>query len=129
MKRQIASISGIVLVVLTAPFTIPAIYSLVDEWRYRPTTNFQEHTWKSPDRKYRYAVIDHVAAKVVSVGLDQAEVVKRLGKPDIITPEKKWQYEAKLPGYRFIDFSGGGLLLTFNSQGRVTDISKNLWID
>jgi hypothetical protein len=128
MRRKAAVISAM-LVLLTAPFTVPPMLGWIDEWRHRPTADFRETDWKRPDRKYRYAVLDHVAAKIVTVFMSESEVVTLLGKPDAVTAEKKWQYETQRPGCQFIDFSGGGLLLAFNQQGKVAEISKNLWTD
>jgi len=52
-----------------------------------------------------------------------------LGKPDWITGEGGWQYESRRPGWRVIDFNGGGLLIGFDAAHRIAEISKNTWED
>jgi hypothetical protein len=106
-----------------------SVYGQFDQWRYKPTEEFRESDWKRPDLKYRYSVLDHVAAKVVAVGMKREDVERVLGKPNSITQKGEWQYETQRPGWYFIDFSGGGLLVEFDAQGRVSRVSKNLWVD
>ena len=106
-----------------------SIYGQIDIRHYQPTTDFREADWKRPDLKYRYAVLDHVAAKVISAGMKEEEVVGLLGKPDSTADKNTWQYETKRPGWYFIDFSGGGLLVEFDPQRRVVSVTKNIWAD
>jgi hypothetical protein len=73
--------------------------------------------------------LDYVAAKVIIPGIKKEQVEELLGGPDSITEKKEWQYETAHPGWHFIDFSGGCLLIEFDTQHRVAKISKNLWID
>lgn len=61
--------------------------------------------------------------------MTESEIEVILGKPDSITEKKEWQYETKRPGWHFIDFSGGGLLIEFGSDRKAYRISKNLWVD
>jgi hypothetical protein len=135
MKRRGIIIAAIVMAIFASPWILGAmwiagcsIFGIIDEWRYSPTTHFQATDWKNPDKKYRYAVLDHVAAKVIVAGMKEEDVEELLGRPDSLT-KNAWQYETKRPGWHFIDFSGGGLLIEFDSSHRVVKISKNLWVD
>jgi len=136
MKRRPIIIAAIAIGLIGSPWILGVIwvagastYGKIDEWRYNRTTEFRDSTWKLPDKKYRYAVLDYVAEKVVLAGMKEEEVERLLGKPDHLTPQKGWQYETKRPGWHFIDFSGGGLLIEFDSQRSVARVSKNLWVD
>ena len=136
MKRRIVIIAAVVVGLLASPWILGAawmaggtVYGKIDQWRYQRTAEFRDADWKRPNRKYRYAVLDHVAAKVVSAGMKEEEVERLLGKPDSVSEKKGWQYETKRRGWYFIDFSGGGLLVEFDSQRRVVRVSKNLWVD
>lgn len=104
-------------------------YSYLDNWRYSPTTDFRPRDWQRPNRKYRYAVLDHVIAKVVVPGMGAAQVRMELGAPDEIADDGAWSYEAQRPGWHFIDFSGGGLRIEFDGEGRVVRVVKTVWID
>ncbi len=61
--------------------------------------------------------------------MTEPEIEGILGKPDWTTKKKEWQYETKRPGWQFIDFSGGGLLMEFGPDRKTSRISKNLWVD
>lgn len=61
--------------------------------------------------------------------MTEPEIEGILGKPDWTTKKKEWQYETKRPGWHFIDFSGGGLLMEFGPDRKTSRISKNLWVD
>ncbi len=136
LKRR-AVIAGIVIVaVLFSPWILAGlwvaggtVYGKIDQWRYGRTEEFRVADWKRPNLKYRYAVLDHVVDKVVSVGMKEEEVERLLGRPDFVIEKKEWQYETKRPGWHFIDFSGGGLLIEFDPQRSVSRVSKNLWVD
>lgn len=100
----------------------------LDEWRYRPTSDFHSSRWRT-NRKYRFAVLDHTATKVISPGQTADEVIALLGEPDTKPNDQEWQYETQRPGFRFIDFSGGGLVIRFTLEGRVDRASTNPWVD
>jgi len=136
MKRRGIIIAVIVIGLIASPWILGAmwiagcsIYGKIDELRYSPTAQFQATDWKSPDKKYRYSVLDYVPAKVIIAGMKEEAVEGLLGRPDSLTEKNEWQYETARPGWHFIDFSGGGLLIEFDSHHRVAKISKNLWVD
>ena len=136
MKRRAIIVAVAVIGLIASPWILGAVwiaggtvYGKIDQWRYRPTAEFRDTDWKRPNKKYRYAVLDHVVAKVALVGMQEEEVERLLGKPDSLTQKKEWQYETKRPGWYFIDFSGGGLLVEFDSHHRVIRVSTNLWVD
>jgi len=115
MKRRGIIIAVIVIGLIASPWILCAmwlagcsVYGKVDEWRYSPTTQFQSTDWKRPDKKYRYAVLDYVATKVIISGMKEEAVEGFLGSPDSLTEKKEWQYETARPGWRFLDFNGGG---------------------
>jgi hypothetical protein len=129
-------ISLVAILVLSAPYWLMAIfiggasiYGKVDKVRYAPTTEFTSDRWQKPNRKYRFSVLDKVATQIVTNGMAEASVSHILGKPDIIDTNGNWQFETQRPGWRFIDFSGGGLLIEFDSERRVQHVSINTWID
>lgn len=136
MKRRPLIICGIVALVVLSPWILGglwlvagSVYGKIDLWRYQPTNNFRSADWKRPNLKYRHSVLDYTAANVVSIGMTEPEIEVILGKPDSITEKKEWQYETKRPGWHFIDFSGGGLLIEFSPDQKASRISKNLWVD
>ena len=49
--------------------------------------------------------------------------------PDLELEDGAWQYDTRRPGWRLIDFSGGGLLVTFTDSDDVKGIVNNTWID
>jgi hypothetical protein len=135
MKKRLV-IGLVVLGILLLPWIIGAtwlvggaIFGEIDTWRYRPTREFRTADWKQPDYKYRYAILDYAAGNIVTNGMSQAAVMDILGKPDIVTEKRAWQYEAKRPGFYIIDFSGGGLLVEFDERDCVSRVSKNFWVD
>lgn len=136
MKRRAIIIAAIIIGLIASPWILAiawiaggSVYGRIDQWRYRPTTEFRAPDWKSPNQKYRYAVLDYVATQVVVPGMTADEVGRLLGPPDSRTAKNEWQYETKRPGWRVIDFSGGGLLIEFDARHRVTKVSKNFWLD
>jgi hypothetical protein len=129
-------IALVVLLIVTAPWWLMAIYmggatvyGRVDKIRYAPTAEFTSSRWQKPDRKYRYAVLDTVATRIITNGMQGTAVVELLGKPDLVDTNSNWQYETKRPGWHFIDFSGGGLLVEFDSNRLVQKATVNTWID
>ncbi len=135
MKRR--TIIGLVaLAAVTSPWWLFALYlggaslwGRVDEAHYRPMTKFDAARWQKPERKYRYAVLACVAKNVVTQGMAEANVKALLGKPDMTDTNANWQYEARRPGWRPIDFSGGGILVHFDTNGTVQKVEINTWID
>jgi len=135
MKKKILVVIAI-LAVLSSPWWAGAIYiggalisGKIDEVIYRPTTKFSPKKWKKPNQKYRYAVLDTVANTIITTNMINTEVIKLLGQPDSIGTNNVWQYETKRVGWRFIDFSGGGLALHFTTNQLVNKIEINTWID
>ena len=135
MKKGI-KIGLIVLAGITSPWWLFAIYlgwgtliGHIDRVRYAPTTNFESARWQKPERKYRYAVLDTVVKTVVTQGITKAAVIESLGKPDRIDTNNNWQYEAQRPGFRLIDFSGGGVQVHFGTNDVVQSVQNNTWID
>ena len=105
------------------------LYGKADKIRYASTTEFTSSRWQKPDRKYRYAVLNAVATRIITNGMRDAAVVELLGKPDMVDTNSNWQYETKRPGWRFIDFSGGGLLVEFDTNRIVHKAMVNTWVD
>ena len=135
MKKRI-KIGLVILAVITSPWWLCALYlgiatlwGKIDEARYAPTTHFDAARWQKPNRKYRYAVLDTVAKTVIAQGMTEVRVGQLLGKPDMTDTNQNWQYESRRPGFRLIDFSGGGLLLHFDTNGMVKNVRINTWID
>lgn len=135
MKKRTA-IGLIVLAIITAPWWLMATYmgvcslrGRIDKYLYRPTSEFDSAKWQAPNRKYRYAVLGHVATNIITSGMARVEVARLLGQPDFVYTNGVWQYETRIPGWRFIDFSGGGLAVEFSSNNVVTGTVINTWID
>lgn len=103
-------------------------YGVIDEWRYAKTANFSSDRWKKPDRKYRYSVLDAVVSSEIKPGMSADEVQAKLGPPDA-RPDGDWEYLADQPGWRFIDWHGGGLLISFTPKAMVSEVRKNYWVD
>ena len=125
-----------ILAAVTSPWWLFALWlggatlwGRVDEYRYAPTAHFDAARWQRPDRKYRHAVLDAVAKNIVTQGMADSSVRRLLGKPDMTDTNGYWQYEARRPGWHFIDFSGGGFLIQFQTNGLVKDVQINTWVD
>ena len=133
-KRTIIGL--IILAVVTSPWWLGAIFiggsalrGRIDEGIYQPTTKFDSAKWQEPNRKYRYAVLDTVAKKIITTSMTKTEVERLLGQPDSIGTNNVWQYETKRPGWRLIDFSGGGVAVCFTTNQLVEKTEINTWID
>jgi|SaaInlStandDraft_1057018.scaffolds.fasta_scaffold291578_1 hypothetical protein len=133
MSKQKVKIFFFYLIVFL-PFGLPIVFigytylsTEVDSYLYSDSSNFNSEKWKEGPSKYRYSVLSHIIAQVVRKNMSQKEVLKKLGKPDS-TNNNSWQYETIRPGYRLIDFSGGGLQITF-SQNKILEIKDNTWVD
>tara|TARA_B100000497_G_scaffold33057_1_gene38871 strand:- start:451 stop:858 length:408 start_codon:yes stop_codon:yes gene_type:complete len=135
MKKRIPRLLIGVILVLIILFSLPLIFAFgmpaygeFDKWRYQEKNEFIRAKWdRNP--KYRFSVIDYVSESVVNTGMMKEEVSQALGEPDYIYEDGSWQYESDIPGWRWIDFSGGGLNLTFDSQQQLTEATNNTWID
>jgi hypothetical protein len=135
MKRGI-KIGLVALAGITSPWWLFALYlgwgalvGRIDKVRYAPTTVFEAARWQKPDRKYRYAVLDFVAKSIVTQGMAKVTVRELLGKPDMTDTNGNWQYEAQRPGFRLIDFSGGGIQVLFDTNDLVQGTRDNTWVD
>jgi hypothetical protein len=106
-----------------------SVYGSFDEWRYAQTKDFDAARWKAADLKYRYSVLEEVVGSRIKKGMTESELVDLLGTPDVKRPDGSWQYETERPGSRLIDFSGGGVVVTFSSDRRVSAAEDNRWID
>ena len=104
-------------------------YGKVDEWRYARTESFNPQRWRRPNLKYRYAVMTEVKENRIKPGMDQAAVRELLGPPDSVGADGGWQYDTRRPGWRLIDFSGGGILVRFTTDGKVSEAVDNRWVD
>ncbi len=78
MKKRVTIIAAIVAGVIALPWILGILWiagrsfcGKIDEWRYSPTAQFQANDWKRPNKKYRYAVLDDVAAKVIISGMKE----------------------------------------------------------
>jgi len=133
--RRVIILCTSLILLLLSPWLISGFallslstYGAIDEWRYRPTPVLSDSRWKKPDLKYRYSVLAEVIAHQLRSGMTQSDVRARLGEPDSLE-DGRWQYEARRPGWSFLDFQGGGLLITFSTQETVVSAQKNHWVD
>jgi hypothetical protein len=72
-----------------------------------------------------------VDALLVSNSLNHQEpekVREFLGEPDSIE-DRIWHYETERPGWRLIDFSGGGVAVYYDEYNRVKKLKDTRWID
>ena len=105
------------------------IYGIIDEKVYKPTTQFDSQRWKAKNLKYRYSVLGTVSKVVISQGISEDSVRQLLGAPDSVDGKGSWQYETRRPGWRLIDFSGGGLLIEYDNKRMVRNATNNTWTD
>ncbi len=108
---------------------VASIASNVDEYRFRPTTEFNSVRWKAGDLKYRFSVVDTVVGRIVLPGMKEPDVIKVLGSPDAVDTTGLSSYHAKRPGIRFINFSGGGIRVDYDPTGAVIRVSDTRWVD
>jgi len=134
-KRVFISVSAVILLGLLCipalPFVLAAgitAYGQFDEWRYQEPDEFSARKWKA-NEKYRWNSIDLVIEENLQENMKREEVIRLLGSPDKTTPEGHIEYEAKRPGFHFIDFSGGGLLIHFSSDGYLKSSTNTTWVD
>lgn len=134
-KRRVFVFCSVIVFLFLSPLILPAlavstlaIYNKIDAWRYQPTAEFSDARWKKPDLKYRYSVLRGVIEHQIRPGMTQNDVKARLGKPDSLV-QGAWQYEARIPGWRWFEWQGGGLLVTFSDQNTVEYVKKNHWMD
>jgi len=126
--------AGLILGILSIPalpiivFTGLSVYGEFDEWRHQTPDEFSERKWKS-NRKYRWVSIDLLINGSLNERMKKEEVIQLLGKPDDITPKGNFEYEAKRPGFHFIDFSGGGLFVEFTPGGYLESSTNTTWVD
>jgi hypothetical protein len=104
------------------------LYGKFDEWRYQAPSEFSERKWKSSE-KYRWVSSDLLIEEVLNEQMKKEDILEILGTPNSKTEEGHWQYDAKLPGFHFIDFSGGGLLLKFDTDNHLNSAENTTWID
>ena len=135
MKKW-AKIAIVIFIALTSPWWLTAgclgvsmIYGEIDEYIYSPTADFDSERWKEGVSKYRYSVLEAVAEGIIEKGISKDNVFGLLGRPDHIDNEGNWQYESIQPGWRLIDFSGGGVLVEYDNDGKVSRSSVSIWID
>ena len=136
MKKKTKIWIFVIIVTLTSPWWViwsylgsMTIYGKIDEIVYKPTTQFDSQRWKAKNLKYRYSVLGTVSQIVITQGIPEDSVRQLLGSPDSIDGKGSWQYETKRPGWRLIDFSGGGLLIEFDNERIVRSATNNTWID
>lgn len=98
-----------------------SLFNKFDQWRYPPITTFDAARWKSPNLKYRYSALSYLVDTELRPGMTAKELTDLLGEPDRITSDGRWHYETKRPGWRFIDFSGGGLQLIITPEGTLSE--------
>ena len=105
-----------------------SVYGLVDEMIHKDKVTFSSPEWKEGNKKTRFAYVDALLASKLIEDKSPEEVRELLGEPDTIE-ETAWSYETKRPGWRLIDFSGGGVAVHFDAQGRVKEVKDTRWID
>ena len=122
------------LAILFLVFGIPVIfvgYSYIstasDSYLYSKKSNFESNKWKEGPSKYRYSVLEYTISHILRKEMSKEEVLSLLGKPDK-NKNNTWQYNAIKPGYRLIDFSGGGIEIKF-SNNKIIEITNNTWVD
>lgn len=133
-RKLIILAAAIVLGLLSIPalpiiaFTGLSVYGEFDEWRHQTPEKFSERKWNS-SLKYRWISIDLLIEEHLRDGMSKEEVVGLLGEPNNTTPEGSFEYEARRPGFHFIDFSGGGLLVEFTPHGYLESATNTTWVD
>jgi len=135
-KRIIKFVLIVIFLVVTFPWwsmmlwmSSSIIYGKIDTIIYAPQKSFNAHKWKSGHEKYRHSVLNHVVTQVITQGMSEEEVLSLLGKADYVSKEGDWQYETEFPGWRLIDWTGGGLLVHFDENRSVTRAENNTWVD
>ena len=133
-RKRLFATGCLVLLLLCVPalpilwfFGMP-LYGEFDEWRYQTPTEFSERKWKS-NEKYRWVSVDLLIEDVLHEGMKKDDIIEALGNPDSKTAEGYWLYHAKRPGWNFIDFSGGGLVLKFKADNRLESAENTTWVD
>lgn len=106
-----------------------SVLGWIDKKIYEDKSAFSSEEWRGGNRKTRFAYIDVLLADDVLKDKTQAEVSELLGEPDWINEERIWCYETERPGWRFIDFSGGGISVEFDESLTVKEVKDTRWID
>jgi hypothetical protein len=52
-----------------------------------------------------------------------------LGEPGQVDVSNVWHYDAERPGWRFIDFTGGGVAVEFDENTVVHEVKDTRWIN
>jgi len=129
-SRRIFIFCSCFILLLFSPFLAVLglnAYSRIDEWLYRQSSEFSPARWKKPDLKYRYSALQEVIDHQIRPGMSAIDVTTRLGEPDSFA-DGGWQYEARRPGWHFIDWQGGGLVIRF-TENKVVIAERNHWTD
>lgn len=104
-------------------------YGPLDEWRYRPAQTFDSKSWNKPDLKYRFSVLGVLIREVIKPGMSEQQITGLLGAPNAVTADNDWQYETQQPGWKFINWTGGGLLIKFDPERHVIEAVDNTLMD
>lgn len=105
------------------------LYGWVNAKVYADKAVFSSEKWKDGNRKTRFTYVDALLAEDVLKDKSQSEVRLMLGAPDRIADGQIWVYETKRPGWRFIDFSGGGVAVEFDDNQHVKTVTDTRWVD
>lgn len=125
-----------VAVLAASPWIFPRVwlyagsaYGKIDEWRYQEQDAFHSEEWKEGNRKTRFTLVSTLIEGNVLTGKTQDAIERILGNPDRIGKDGIWHYETERPGWRSIDFSGGGLAVGFDSKQTVDEVTDTRWVD
>lgn len=136
LGRNLIALFVVIILTVSSPWWTMAFYMLgssvygkIEEKIYAPSHDFNSERWKSGHKKYRHSVLNHVATEVIKPNMSELEVANLLGNPDSVTKDKNWQYDTDIPGWRLIDWTGGGLIIHFDEGRQVKRAEINSWID
>ncbi len=131
--RKVMLVFLVLILGILSPWILGAVFfggamtlGNIDEWRYPQTSAWIPSRWRT-DLKYRYSVVEEVISNRVKPGMSADEVNNLLGTPDR-SDGMVWAYETKKPGWRFIDWNGGGVRVTFEG-GKVSTVEDSRWVD
>ncbi|MEM9158860.1 MAG: hypothetical protein AAGB46_07390, partial [Verrucomicrobiota bacterium] len=137
-KKSKIALIAILIIFFAATFRIQiAFFQLGSAWVssafdgmiYENQDSFLSEEWKEGNKKTRYSFVDALLASNPVKNKSKDQVREILGDPDQIEDGTIWHYETKRPGWRFIDFSGGGISVKFNENNQVKGLSDTRWID
>ncbi len=100
-----------------------------EQFRFSSIRKFEKSEWAKPNLKYRHGALDFVKAEVLRKGMPRGRVLELMGPPDLESATSI-RYKAERPGWLpYTRVFGGGLVIDFDHQDRVSDIVVDYWED